>query len=92
VTHEDRMRAEIIEKLMCFLAVDYAEAAARHGFGAETLADARSRLMPAIEAGLAQVEGTTVRVPERHRLFLRSVAAAFDSHYSAAPNRHAKAV
>lgn len=92
VSREDRMRAEIIEKLMCSLAVDFAEVAARHGFGAETLADAKSKLIPAIEAGLVQTEGTMLRVPDCHRLFLRSVAAAFDCHYSATPNRHAKAV
>jgi len=38
------------------------------------------------------VKGSRISVKPRHRLFLRTVAAAFDAHFVAAPNRHAKAV
>jgi oxygen-independent coproporphyrinogen-3 oxidase len=66
--------------------------AERHGFAPAILAGAAERLQPAIAAGLASLDGTRVSVPPKHRLFLRTVAAAFDSHFAAAPNRHAKAV
>ena len=92
VTPQDRMRGAVIEKLMCDFAADYAAIATAHGFGADHFADMPARLQPAIDAGIAKLEGSTVRVPERHRLFLRSVAATFDAHFVAAPNRHAKAV
>ena len=43
-------------------------------------------------AGIAEVKGTRVSVPPKNRLFLRTVAAAFDTHFVAGPKRHAKAV
>ncbi len=86
------MRAEIIERLMCDFAVDYAAIAAKHGFALETLSDVPAKLVPAIAAGLCRLDGSVVAVPEDHRLFLRTVASAFDAHYVATPNRHAKAV
>jgi oxygen-independent coproporphyrinogen-3 oxidase len=91
-TPEDRMRAEIIERLMCDLNVDPGEIARRHGFDPAMFEDLPHRLGPAVEAGIALIEGGRVRVPPEHRLFLRTVASAFDTHFVAAPNRHAKAV
>jgi oxygen-independent coproporphyrinogen-3 oxidase len=89
VTTEDRMRAEIIERLMCDMTVDARAIARRHGLDIEAAFD---RLQPLCRSGLASVEGGTVTVPREHRLFLRNVAAAFDAHFVPAPNRHAKAV
>jgi oxygen-independent coproporphyrinogen III oxidase len=91
-TAEDRMRAEIIERLMCDFTVDYGKIAAKHGYALETLAEVPAKLVAALDAGLATLEGTVVTVPKKHRLFLRTVASAFDTHFTAAPNRHAKAV
>jgi coproporphyrinogen III oxidase-like Fe-S oxidoreductase len=56
------------------------------------LEDSLFRFQPLVEAGLASINGSTVRVPHDHRLFLRSVACTFDSHYTGAKNRHAKAI
>ncbi|HHN72894.1 MAG TPA: coproporphyrinogen dehydrogenase, partial [Thermopetrobacter sp.] len=89
---EDRMRAEIIERLMCFLRVRPAEVAAAHGFAPETLADAWEKLAALEADGLCRVEDGEVIVPEDRRLFVRTVAAAFDVYYRPVPNRHAKAV
>lgn len=92
VTAEDRMRAAVIEKIMCGFSADYAAIAASHGFEPALFADIPQKLAPAIAAGLCNLSGTTVSVPEAHRLFLRSIACAFDAHFVASPNRHAKAV
>ncbi len=91
-TAEDRMRAEVIERLMCDLTVDPAAIAARHGFDARVFDEVEEKLAHAIAAGIAVMSGTRISVPPKHRLFLRTVAAAFDAHFVAAPNRHAKAV
>jgi len=91
-TPEDLMRAEIIEKLMCFLRVRPEEIAARHGFAPETLADAWEKLEPLEADGLCRIEDGEVIVPEDRRLFVRTVASAFDAYYQPQPNRHAKAV
>ena len=89
---EDRMRGEVIERLMCDLAVDYAAIAGSHGYRAAIFADIPERLAACREAGIVELGEGRLRVPDAHRLFLRSVAAAFDAHYVAQPNRHAKAV
>ena len=91
-TAEDRMRSEVIERLMCDLSVDAAEIAQRHGFDPVIFDDVAEKLEPAIFAGIAEVKGNRVSVKPKHRLFLRTVAAAYDAHFVAAPNRHAKAV
>ena len=89
---EDRLRAEIIERLMCDFTVDYGAITTRHGFKPETFADVPEKLKAAIDAGIAWCEGSRVSVPQTQRLFLRTVASAFDAYFTAAPNRHAKAV
>ncbi len=91
-TAEDRMRAAIIEQIMCNFEVNFRQIAQLHGFDEAVLEDSLSRLQPLIAAGVASMDGSTVRVPRAHRLFLRSVAAAFDGHYTGAKNRHAKAI
>jgi oxygen-independent coproporphyrinogen III oxidase len=91
-SNEDRMRAAIIEQIMCNFTADFGQIAGRYGFSSPALKDGLFRLQPLVEAGVASINGSTVRVPHDHRLFLRSVACAFDSHYSGAKNRHAKAI
>jgi oxygen-independent coproporphyrinogen-3 oxidase len=82
----------VIERLMCDLSVDAAAIALRHGFDPSIFDDVAERLEHAVAAGIATVSGTRISVAPRHRLFLRTVAAAFDTHFVSAPNRHAKAV
>ncbi len=91
-TPEDRMRAEVIERLMCDLTVDPGAIAQKHGFAADTFADIGQKLEDAAAAGIARIDQGRISVPPEHRLFLRTVAAVFDKHFVSAPNRHAKAV
>jgi oxygen-independent coproporphyrinogen-3 oxidase len=77
---------------MCNFSADFGQIADEHGFNNTVLADSLFRLQPLAEAGLASIVGSTVSVPREHRLFLRSVACAFDSHYTGAKSRHAKAI
>ncbi|MFT3989459.1 oxygen-independent coproporphyrinogen III oxidase [Aestuariivirga sp.] len=92
LTAEDRLRARIIERLMCDFTVDPAALAVKHGFAADTFADMPEKLAEAVSAGIARIEGTRISVPHEHRLFIRNVALVFDQHFQPAPNRHAKAV
>jgi oxygen-independent coproporphyrinogen-3 oxidase len=75
-TKEDLMRAEIIEKLMCFLRARPEEIARRHGFDPESISEAWDKLKPLEADGLCRVEDGEVIVPEERRLFVRTVAAA----------------
>jgi len=84
---DDRLRAHIIERLMCDLAVDLDEAAADRDFSAEIAA-----LKALAEEGLVKLDGRTVAATERGRPFLRLIAAAFDVYLPARQTRHSIAV
>lgn len=84
---DDRLRAYIIKRLMCDLAVDLDEAAAGRDFSAEIAA-----LKALAEEGLVKLDGRTVAATERGRPFLRLIAAAFDAYLPANQTRHSIAV
>jgi oxygen-independent coproporphyrinogen-3 oxidase len=89
---DDRLRAEIIERLMCDLAVDLDEVARKHGadaggFGAELAGLATLRA-----DGIVVLDGRRIALTEAGRPFVRLVAAAFDTYLQAGQARHSKAV
>lgn len=87
---DDRLRARIIERLMCDLAVDL-EAVANDDrvprFDSE-LADLRTYAAE----GLIELRDRHVVVTEAGRPFVRLVAAAFDAYLARANARHSAAV
>lgn len=89
LSDEDRMRGEIIEMLMCDLTVDADAIAGKWGL---PLDDVGGKLAPLCAAGLAEAEGHRVTVRPENRLFLRTVAMAFDRYFMPTEKRHAKAV
>jgi oxygen-independent coproporphyrinogen-3 oxidase len=89
---DDRLRREVIERLMCDRAVDLADIAARHGLTGDHFAGEIARLAPLAADGLVIVEGGMVRVPDGARPFLRTVCAVFDAHLPTGETRHARAV
>jgi len=89
---DDRLRREVIERLMCDLRVDVAAVLHRHGLGATALDGALAALAPMAADGLVDLAGRTVIVPEGSRPLLRCVAAAFDAYLDPAAGRHAVAV
>ncbi|HWM49349.1 MAG TPA: oxygen-independent coproporphyrinogen III oxidase [Xanthobacteraceae bacterium] len=91
---EDRLRAHVIEALMCNLAVDLDAAidavptpGANPNFAAEL-----AELAPLAARGLVTIDGHRITVTEAGRPFVRLVAAAFDAYLTAAPARHSVAV
>ena len=92
---EDRLRRDVIERLMCDLEVDLVAVAKAHGADpAGLLADAHG-VLRFQEDGLASFDGRRVKALEKGRPFLRSVAALFDSYLAAADDgrpRHARAI
>jgi len=91
LTAEDRLRAEIIERLMCDFRVDAATIAARHGFDAMKLIEGNARLAALAEDGAIDVRGGTVTVRQDHRFIIRAVAAAFDAYIDQSARTHSKA-
>jgi oxygen-independent coproporphyrinogen-3 oxidase len=93
LTDEDRLRADIIERLMCDLTVDVGAVCAEHGRGAgPVMASAAEALAQAAAEGLAVVEGLRVTVPDGARPFVRLVACAFDAHLDPTAVRFSRAV
>ncbi|HEX5957903.1 MAG TPA: oxygen-independent coproporphyrinogen III oxidase [Hyphomicrobiaceae bacterium] len=80
LTDDDRLRREIIERLMCDLEVDLAAVAGRYGKHAQDFADELAGIAPLAEHGLVAIADGVVSVAEHARLFVRHVCAAFDSY------------
>ncbi len=84
LTADDRLRAEIIERLMCDFSANIGAIAARHGADAAALLENNARLQALVEEGVAEIDRGTVLVPVRHRFLVRTVAAAFDAYLDTA--------
>ena len=91
LTAEDRVRAAIIERLMCDFEVDVAGICAQHGFQPTEILVGNHKLSRVIEEGLAEMAGGILRMREGHRFLVRVVAAAFDSYLEQSPRMHGKA-
>jgi oxygen-independent coproporphyrinogen-3 oxidase len=92
LTADDRLRGEVIERLMCDGRVDLAAGAARHGMSPAVLADADDPLRALADAGAITRQGDRVVVTAAGRPYLRVVAAAFDTYLAAGRARHSIAV
>ena len=77
---EDRLRRDLIERLMCDLAVDLEQVAARHGAAPDHFDAAMERLAGLAADGLVVVEGRRLTVPESARPLVRLAAAVFDPY------------
>ena len=94
-TADDRLRRDVIERVMCDLEVDFERVAAAHDADAAPLKAAASQGMGKFEEdGLASWDGRRIVVSERGRPFVRSIAALFDAYLAkpADKPRHARAV
>jgi oxygen-independent coproporphyrinogen III oxidase len=89
---EDLARGEIIERLMCDLAVDFGAIALEHGFSVDAFDEARVALGALAGDGVLEVAGRRVSVTERGRPFVRLAAAAFDAYLNSSNARHSAAV
>jgi oxygen-independent coproporphyrinogen-3 oxidase len=92
LTDEDRLRAEIIERIMCDFAVDLDQVCARHGSAADAVLQSAPRLRDLVTDGIVELDGTSLAVPADSRFLVRSVAAAFDTHLDQSQRLHSRAV
>ncbi len=82
---DDRLRAEVIEVLMCRAGIDVRDIERRHAidFGAY-FADSLARLAPLADDGLVTVDREHIRATPRGRYLLRAIAMCFDAYLPAA--------
>lgn len=91
-TPEDLFRGDIIERLMCDLAVDLAEVCRAHRRDLVELDREIRSLDSFVRDGLLERDGPRVRVTAEGRLFIRSICAAFDVYFAPELGRHSKGV
>lgn len=89
---EDRLRRHIIERLMCDLSIDLEATCRRHGRPVDHFAPELDRLAALIPQGVVEIAGSTVRIPEPARPFMRLAAAAFDAYLPQSTASHGPAV
>ena len=87
LSDDDRLRASIIERLMCDLALDLDDfgGAARFAGEMETLRGLAAQ-------GLLTIDGAKIAITDEGRPYIRIAAAAFDSYLTASAKRHSVAV
>jgi oxygen-independent coproporphyrinogen III oxidase len=85
---DDRIRRDVIQKLMCDFDLDFAATGARHGirFG-EYFAPELAALATLAGDGLVELGEQTIRVTPRGRLLVRTVAMQFDRYLREARDR-----
>ncbi len=89
---EDRLRRDIIERLMCDMRVDLRASLRRCPASARPVTDANPVLAELARAGLVSVDGPVIDIKPEARSLARIVAAAFDAYQGSAEGRHSLAV
>lgn len=92
LTPEDRVRAYVIERLMCDFAVSRSALVAKFGRDANSVLGEMQLYYENDADGLTVFEGDLFRITEGNRPFVRSVAAAFDAYLNADGARYSLAV
>jgi oxygen-independent coproporphyrinogen III oxidase len=92
LTADDRLRAEIIERIMCDFGVDLGPICARYGSAPQEMLKSSPRLKDLISSGVVELDGASLAVKEDSRFLVRSVAAAFDAHLDGSKQLHSRAV
>ncbi|HXD44749.1 MAG TPA: oxygen-independent coproporphyrinogen III oxidase [Pseudolabrys sp.] len=87
LSDDDRLRATMIERLMCDMELDLAAFG-----GAAPFADEIARLTPMADAGLVTLAGDRIVVAPAGRPYVRIAASAFDAYLAAGQKRHSAAV
>ena len=89
---DDRLRRDVIERLMCTLFVDLQAVCREHGLSGDPFTAERESLADMAADGLVQIQGTGIQVTEMGRPFVRLIAAAFDAYLRQGGQRHSRAI
>jgi oxygen-independent coproporphyrinogen-3 oxidase len=92
LTAEDAIRAHVIERLMCDLALDAAAVAHRFGEAAAPVVREALAVRESGAEGLIAPTDGGFRITEAGRPFARTIAARFDAYLSRGAARHSAAV
>jgi len=91
-TREDRFRADIIERIMCDLAVDLPRVSRLHGRDHQSAIVDRPRIESLIADGAVTMIDDRLSISDGAEFLVRSVASAFDAHLANSAATHSPAV
>jgi oxygen-independent coproporphyrinogen-3 oxidase len=92
LTADDRLRADIIERIMCDFRVDLQQICARYGAKPSDVLQSAIRLHTLIADGVVHLEGHVLSVTDDARHLVRSVASAFDAYIGTSGPVYSRAV
>jgi oxygen-independent coproporphyrinogen-3 oxidase len=92
LTDDDRMRSEIIERIMCDFGADIGSICRRYGRTPDRVLGSASCLEELVGRGIAMINGSELRIAEDARFLARSVAATFDAYLGGSLATHSPAV
>ena len=81
MTDEDRLRAELIQRIACYGELDFQAFEKRYNIDFKThFYTALQALQPMLEDGLVNINETLLEVTPKGRLLVRNICMAFDEH------------
>lgn len=79
--HDDQLRSDVIQQLMCRGSIDVAAVERRHDIDFDRyFADALARVQPLVSDGLVVLDRLRISATSRGRLLLRIIAMCFDRY------------
>lgn len=91
LTPDDRLRTDLIERVMCDFSVDAGEVCRSHGCEAGPFLAGLPRLPALLADGLVRREGDRLVVADEARDLVRTVAASFDAYLGTSAAVHSRA-
>lgn len=92
LTVDDRLRADIIERIMCDFRVDLQQVCTRHGTTPAAILQSATRLHGLTADGVVNLDGAVLSVRDDARHLVRSVASAFDAYIGTSGPIYSRAV
>ncbi len=92
LTDDDRMRADVIERLMCDFTFSRSAVSGAYGAAAEPVLTEAEHLIEADHDGFIERTADGFVVRERGRPFIRTICACFDAYLGESKAQHAIAV
>ena len=92
LTHDDRIRRQIIERLMCDLSLDLDQLSRKIGFDPAQFDIILDQLTPMITDGLVYREGRKIIISQLGRPLVRAVCALFDCYLQSGEKKHSRAI
>lgn len=89
---EDRLRAAVIERIMCDYWVDLNEVCGRFGAAPDELLASAEGLEALCDDGIVRCEHNVITIADDARPLVRVLAAAFDQYICKTPALHSRAV